>query len=104
MRPPLAHVTESRVGHGPGPKSRLFLVEFSGDVLADPERAKLIEPKPNASPGAAKVLYRFPNPQRKTYRLLLELDPGSEAYSELRLALYVGDEQISETWLYRWTS
>ncbi|HMK90799.1 MAG TPA: glucan biosynthesis protein [Methylocystis sp.] len=103
-RPPLAHVSESRVGHGPAPKSRLFLVAFSGDVLGDPERAKAIEPKPIATPGVVRVLHKFPNPQRKTHRVLLELDPGGETHSELRLALYAGDEQISETWLYRWTS
>jgi len=32
-----------------------------------------------------------------------ELDPGGTELSELRLALRLGDQQISETWLYRWT-
>jgi periplasmic glucans biosynthesis protein len=36
-------------------------------------------------------------------RVSFELDPGGTELSELRLALRLGDQQISETWLYRWT-
>jgi glucans biosynthesis protein len=37
-------------------------------------------------------------------RVVFDLDPGSETYSELRLTLSVDNQAASETWLYRWTA
>jgi len=36
-------------------------------------------------------------------RVSFELDPGGTDLSELRLVLRAGEQQISESWLYRWT-
>ncbi|MCB1537104.1 MAG: glucan biosynthesis protein, partial [Rhodoblastus sp.] len=44
-------------------------------------------------------LYR----DRKTYRVVFELDPGAETQSEIRLVLEADGKPVSETWLYRWT-
>jgi glucans biosynthesis protein len=33
---------------------------------------------------------------------MFDLDPGSEAFSELRLTLNLDNQAVSETWLYRW--
>ena len=43
------------------------------------------------------------SPER-TLRLTFDLDPGNETLIELRLALMIGTEPVSETWLYRWTA
>jgi glucans biosynthesis protein len=45
-------------------------------------------------------LYR----DRKLCRVVFDIDPGSETYSEIRLLLDVGGKPVSETWLYRWTA
>ena len=36
-------------------------------------------------------------------RVSFELDPAGTELCELRLALRLDDQQVSETWLYRWT-
>ena len=79
---------------------RLFAVDFQGDGLARPEE---IEVALSASAGTITRQDRFHYPERRTLRVLFELDPGSERASELRLVLKRGDRPVSETWLYRWT-
>ncbi len=103
-RPPLAYVSDARGGRGAGPKLRRFLVVFSGDILGDPARAATLKPVLTTSPGAARVVGFHTNPQAKTCRVIFDAEAGSDAFCELRLVLNSGDDPISETWLYRWTS
>ncbi len=103
-RPPFAFVSDARGGRGGAPKLRRFLVVFTGDILGDPARAATFKPVLTTSPGSAKVIGFYPNPQAKTCRVVFDLDPGGENFCELRLVLQSGDDPISETWLYRWTS
>jgi len=56
-----------------------------------------------ANPGTVSDVAVHDNPETKGVRVSFELDPGGTDLSELRLALRLGDQQISETWLYRWT-
>jgi glucans biosynthesis protein len=102
-RPPLAFVSDARSGRGSAPKHRRFIVVFSGDVIGDAARPTF-KTALSASPGSATILYETRDPEAKTYRVVFELDPGGESYCELRLVLQAGDDPISETWLYRWTS
>jgi glucan biosynthesis protein len=37
-------------------------------------------------------------------RVAFDLEPASEAYSELRLVLESAGQPAGETWLYRWTA
>jgi glucans biosynthesis protein len=101
-RPPLAVVSHARSGRGVLPKHRRFLVVFSGESLGDatrpPAQASL-----SVKPGAHVKLHDEFDPGSKTHRVVFELDPGAETYSELRLELKSGEEQISESWIYRWT-
>jgi periplasmic glucans biosynthesis protein len=46
----------------------------------------------------------FPYKDRRSVRVMFDLDPGSEAFSELRLTLNLDNQAVSETWLYRWTA
>ena len=103
-RPPLAHVSEARGGRGGAPKIRRFLVVFSGDCLADPARAAAVRPVLSTSNGTVSKLRAYTSQQSRTSRVVFDLDPGGEGFCELRLVLQSGDEPISETWLYRWTS
>lgn len=106
-RPPLAQVAGSRSGRaGTGPagsRRRRFLVEFRGDVLADPQRSPEINANLNASPGAVSSVRTFLDRDAKSMRVIFDMDAGSESLSELRLLLESQGKPISETWLYRWT-
>jgi len=102
-RPPLAISTEARAGRSPVARMRRFIVVFSGDVFGDPQRAATVKAALTTSPGAASNVRAIVNAQSKSCRVIFDLDPGGETYCEMRLVLQSGDEQISETWLYRWT-
>ena len=100
-RPNLARAIRSRSG-GTGRRWRFF-VEFQGDVLGDPQRAKDVSPMLTASSGTIVLTRTFADPDAKSYRMLFEIDSGGGASCELRLVLQAAGKPISETWLYRWT-
>jgi periplasmic glucans biosynthesis protein len=100
--PPLAIATQSRSGRGSLPKRRRFMVEFSGEILG-PQNAEALKPNLNASPGSITVVRTFSSADKKSCRILFELDPRNEAFSELRFVLEAAGKPLSETWLYRWT-
>lgn len=106
-RPPMAAVSMSRAGRPPGApanaRRRRFLVDFLGDVFADPQRTPEVTPNLTASPGAISGVRTFLNRERKSLRVIFDMDAGSESLSELRLVLEAQGKPISETWLYRWT-
>lgn len=102
-RPPLAHVAQSRGGRAAQGKRRRFAVDFVGDALADPGRAAEIKPMASTAPGAVANIRTMLSPERKTLRVLFEIDPGGESLCEIRLVLEAGGKPASETWLYRWT-
>ncbi len=100
LAPDLARASDSRGGRGSSGNRRLFAVEFSGQSLSLPGT---LDVALSAAPGTITRQARFNDPERKTLRVLFELDPGNERASELRLALLRGQARASETWLYRWT-
>jgi glucans biosynthesis protein len=101
-RPPLATVVESREGKI-GSKWRRFIVEFSSDAFAKPERLAEVKPTLTANPGKITSLRTFSSAERMTYRVVFDLEPTSDGVSELRLVLEADGKPASETWLYRWT-
>ncbi len=102
-RPPQAVAVNARSGRAPNAKLRRFVVVFSGEVFANAEKTARLSAALTTSPGSAANVRTFVNPQAKTCRVVFDLDPAGENYCEMRLVLRVGDEPISETWLYRWT-
>ena len=106
-RPPGATVTLSRGGRPAGApantRRRRFMVDFNGDIVADPQRSAEVSPQIVASPGAVSSVRTFINRDRKTYRVAFDVDPGNETLSELRLQLEVQGKPVSESWMYRWT-
>jgi glucans biosynthesis protein len=104
-KPALAAVSASRGGRGAGgPKRRRFIVAFTGDFFADPQRTTGLKHVLSATPGSISISRRYLYPDRKLCRVVFDIDPGSETYSEIRLLLDVGGKPVSETWLYRWTA
>jgi len=101
-KPPLASCVSSRNGKA-GDHQR-FAVEMAGDLFADPAKAAAATADIQAAPGKIVSVRLFPYKDRRSVRVLFDLDPGSETYSELRLTLSVDNQPASETWLYRWTA
>ena len=101
-RPTLAVCTGARMGKAG--KLWRFAVEFSGDLLANATDAAQTKVNMAANPGQIVASRSFASAERKTLRVVFDLDPGSEAYSELRVVLESAGRPASETWLYRWTA
>ncbi len=101
-KPQLAVCTSSCAGKVGG-KPR-FAVEMTGDLFADPQKAAAAVADIHASPGKIVSVRLFPYKERHSVRVLFDLDPGSDAFSELRLTLNIDNQAVSETWLYRWTA
>lgn len=102
-RPPLAVAVQSRSGKVPSAKLRRFVVVFSGEVLADPQKAAHLSAALTTSPGSATNVRTFVDTQAKTCRVVFDVDPAGQNYCEIRLVLRADEQPISETWLYRWT-
>jgi glucans biosynthesis protein len=103
-RPPLSEVKASFGGHGSSGKRRRFLVDFGGEIFADPQRTVDLKPTLSAvPPGTIVAVHTYLLRTEKRFRVDFEVDPGSEDYAELRLVLESGGKPVSETWLYRWT-
>jgi glucans biosynthesis protein len=101
-KPPLASCVSSRRGKV-GDRQR-FAVEMAGDMFSDPAKAAAATADVQAAPGKIVSVRLFPYKDRHSVRVVFDLDPGSETYSELRLTLRVDNQPASETWLYRWTA
>ena len=101
-RPRLAVCTSSRSGKVGN--RRRFTVEMTGDIFADPQKAKAAVAELAANPGKIVFSMLFAYKDRHSVRVMFDLDPGSETYSELRLTLTIDKQAVSETWLYRWTA
>ena len=100
-RPDLARTARSHAGAA-GRHERFF-VEFAGDILADEKRTADLTPALTTNTGSITMVRTFFDRERKTYRVLFELDPQGAGACELRLVLQAGGNRVSETWLYRWT-
>lgn len=103
-RPALAIVVQSRGGRAGQSKRRRFLVDFTGDAIADGSKIADVKPALTAQPGNVTQLRTLYSRNRKTFRVLFEVDPAGENMSEIRLLLEIGGKPASETWLYRWTA
>ena len=100
--PDLATATISRVGRVG--RLRRFLIEFVSDSFADAQLAAAVSASVEATRGQIVSVRLFPYRDRRSIRVLFDLDPGSEAFSELRVVLKAANKPVSETWLYRWTA
>jgi glucans biosynthesis protein len=99
---PLARVAATRSGLSIlDPNERVFVVDFDlGSVEVDG-----LTPQLSVSAGEiAGVVSLSLLPEGNIARVGFHFVGRSESVSEFRLALYRGDEPVSETWLYRWTA
>jgi glucans biosynthesis protein len=101
-KPSLAACVSSR--RGKVGNFERFAVEMAAENFADPAKAAAVTADVQAAPGKIVSVRLFPYKDRHSVRVVFDLDPGSETYSELRLTLKVDNQPVSETWLYRWTA
>jgi periplasmic glucans biosynthesis protein len=101
-RPALATAIGFRIGRGGAGRRRRMLVEFAGGFLLQ-DSAPEARLSLSATPGQLHNPRLVFNHLRKTARVSFDLDPGSEAASEIRLLLEGPNGPLSETWLHRWT-
>ncbi len=107
-RPDIGAVFSTRVGRV-GAKRRRFVVDFSlgqlsqdaksGDLQSGDLKIALTNNNVGTIVGQ-RLIY---DAERKTARVMFDLDPGNETLIELRLLLEAGSKALTETWLYRWT-
>jgi periplasmic glucans biosynthesis protein len=98
---PLAITAQTRVGRAGG-RRRRFLIDFKGEGF-DQVSPGDVKPVISATPGSIQNMRLIALPEKKTLRLLFDLDPNNETSCELRVVLEQAGKPLSETWLYRWT-
>ena len=97
-----APVTATMVGaEGPGAAAgtRTFVVDFAGLKSNLQPRLDLAHDKGTLAHPLAQ-----PDPEGGGWRISFTMTPGSEPTIELRGRLMQGDQPLTETWTYRWTS
>ena len=92
---------QTLVGHGRKPGTTMFVIDFEGPAVKEPRELPVAEV--NSSAGAINNLVIQRNPEISGLRVSFELTTGGTEVIELRLALRVNDQLLSESWLYRWT-
>ncbi|NKE46080.1 glucan biosynthesis protein G [Roseomonas frigidaquae] len=100
--PELAQFTETRVGAA-GRAGRLFVLDVAGGKAGEvpPDTTPSLDLSHSAGEIRHAVVQR--NPQNGGWRVHFELVPGAARQVELRAVLKLGDQPLTETWLYRWT-
>ena len=100
----LGKVSQVRCGLSFDQKSRQFVIDFAGGVLAGraENAAPAIEVLANKGKLQKPTLQQIPGGQ--AWRLSFQVDTGDEKVIELHARLLDGDQPVSETWAYRWTA
>ena len=101
---PLAQVITTRVGAGPRPDTRLFVLDLAGETLKNLDATSgNIRGVVSAGTGKLDNIVAQPNPEAGGWRLSFELAPEKNNLVELRAQLKRDQEPLSEVWVYRWT-
>ncbi len=101
VSPPGARARQTFIGATRKPGTHLFVVDFDGPALKDIRELPVAHV--NVSAGTVANIVVQANPELPGLRSTFEVTPGNADLVELRLVLKAAEQQISETWLYRWT-
>jgi glucans biosynthesis protein len=108
---PLARVVATRLGNGGQPGTdrprgvRKFMIEFLGGPLVDVPRGAIPEAVVSISRGAVEGYRRteaVPNEVRGHWRTQFDLRVEGTDPVEMRCFLKLGDQVMTETWLYQY--
>lgn len=103
MVPTLATTAATRVGSGPQRGTRRFVIDFVGGRLAKLDPGAPVAAVIETSAGAANDKLVRPNPMIDGWRVSFVLSPGDAKFCDMRCNLQLGDERLSEVWIYRWS-
>jgi glucans biosynthesis protein len=96
----LGEVMATRSGASLDGKRRVFLL----DIVGAGEKADGLSVDASASAGKISNVALTSNMAMHGLRASFEIDPNNADLIEMRLRILRGDQPVSETWLYRWTS
>jgi glucans biosynthesis protein len=108
--PDVARTAATRVGVGgvpvpdADPAVRKFVVDFEGGQLAALPADLPVEPVAWVSGGELSKPVAQKNPVTAGWRAFFDLRPEAEGPTELRCFLKLGDDVLTETWIYQWTA
>ena len=96
-------VKATRAGLINGPLRKTGAIQFAVDLTALPDMSPetLPEARLEVSAGAVSAPVVQTNEETGGLRVSFSYDPKGAASSEFRMALYLKDKAVSETWLYR---
>jgi glucans biosynthesis protein len=86
------------------PAVRKFVVDFEGGQLAALPADLPVEPVAWVSGGELGKPVAQKNPVTHGWRAFFDLRPAAEGPTELRCFLKLGDNVLTETWIYQWTA
>jgi glucans biosynthesis protein len=96
-----AKVVKTQIGAAKSPDGQLFVVDFTGSTVKDLAELPVADLAVSAGTFSNLVIQRHPEIQG--LRVKFELNTSGTDVIELRLALRLAGQLISESWLYRWT-
>jgi periplasmic glucans biosynthesis protein len=96
-----ARVAKTRVGSSRKPDTKLFVIDFDGPAVKDIRELPVAAI--SASAGTVSNVVTQRHPDIGGLRVTFELNTATAELIELRLGLKANDQQISESWIYRWT-
>ena len=103
VAPELATTNATRVGAGSKNGRRQFVIDFVGGRLADLNADTPVDMVIEHSAGDVKDKDARPNPMIRGWRASFVFDPGDAKFCDIRCYLKLGDERLSEIWIYRWS-
>lgn len=96
-----ARVAKTRVAASKTAGKILFVIDFEGPAVKDLRDLPVATVHANTGTVTNIVVQR--NPNISGVRVAFELNPDGSELVELRLGLKSAEQNISESWLYRWT-
>jgi len=96
-------VISTRGGTVPyAPKQRRFAIEFAGGDLTSLASEQPVQANVTLSSGKLTRTYVEPLPSRKSWRLFIEFEPDGKKATDIKAALTLRNQVLTETWSYVW--
>jgi len=101
---PLGRVAATRVGTGEAADTRVFVLDFIGDVFKGLAADAKLRVESGSSAGKLSNILSLANPETGGWRISFDLAPGGEKLVEMHCLLLGEQGPLTETWIYRWTA
>jgi len=101
---PLGRVAATRVGTGEVADTRVFVLDFIGDVFKGLAADAKLRVESGSSAGKLSNILSLANPETGGWRISFDLAAGGEKLVEMHCLLLGEQGPLTETWIYRWTA